>query len=261
VSIVGKRENISLLRAQILFARKLSTGVQEGFRNFGTCPTVTLTTEIEEEDVYDWSQASAPLLTTLQKRTVPAFTIELMESDPYNLALVFQGEVSSFTQAATPVTAEAHPAVPQGTLIAVNKLGPITSVSVKGTGGTPTYVLDTDYTIESGKQSFIKTKVGGAITSSTPTELSYTPTAYTALNKILAGLTTQVTGAMKIIGQNPAGPQAVINIWQVQIRPDGDKSFVGENADRFRLHCKVLSDAANNPTDPYWDYTEIAAGV
>jgi hypothetical protein len=260
VSIAGNAKDVSLLRAKILFNRK-NSGVYEGFRNLGSCPLFVLNTTTDEEDVLDWTQASTPPLITLIKKVVPEFSIELYESNVRNLALMFMGTVSQFTQAATAITNEVHNDVVQGTLVRLDKYGPVTTVTVEPAGGGTALTPGTDYTIEEvGKVSFIYIVPGGGIADGADIQVDYTPTAIASpgLYRIAGAAQPIIEGELMAIGQPANGGTGEVRVWRAQVRPDGDKNFISENADKFKLKLKVLTDSTKSEL---WQYNELAAGT
>lgn len=117
----------------------------------------------------------------------------------------------------------------------------VASVVVKGSGGTPTYVLDTDYSLTSLQRGIIECLSGGAITDGLALEIDLTLTALTGERL----LKPQTAGAIKgdaflIWGRNDNSRQTVR-----EFRASLSTSAVGfaiEDYSNFTLSAQVLSD-------------------
>jgi len=142
-----------------------------------------------------------------------------------NVAYFLNGTESTVTQVATPVVDEPHtgykdrwiqlgasPANPTG-------VRAVSSVAVTGAGGTPTYVLDTDYELDAA-MARIRPITAGAITDGLALLTDYTPAA-NSRTRIATDQLAPRKGALRVIGDNTFGANRDIYIPQVQLVPNG----------------------------------------
>ena len=116
--------------------------------------------------------------------------------------------------------------------------------------GTSTYYdMTTDYTIDS-VTGRVKIVGGGAITAGTAVSVIYgTPAdSYTKL----AGLKiTSIEGQLRFVSDYPEGPNMTLTAWKVNLTPDGDTAFIGDDWSTISFTGEVLADEAGHPASPY----------
>ena len=145
-----------------------------------------------------------------------------------NLQKFIIGDISQIVQTATPVAGEVitvkgdrhyllgkTPANPTG-------VRQVTAVTVNGSGGTPTYVLDADYTLdaEQGKIYIIPTSGGGSIPGG-DIEVDYTPGAVTR-DQLLSSALAEVTCELLFVARNAKGPNRNLLGTKVTLTGAGD---------------------------------------
>ena len=107
-------------------------------------------------------------------RTTLAIRIVGDEFSKENLAMALFGDTATLSQTGAAVTNEAIADVLQGRYYPLSKRQ-VSLVSVTGLGGTPTYVLNTDYKVDAvtGRIYIVE---GGGIADRTRTSRSTSPT-------------------------------------------------------------------------------------
>jgi len=145
-----------------------SAGEPSGLIFVGDVSEASLTPNIERsEKLENVTGGSAVAISTL-KRVQYNISLKLDSVKPEHLALAISG--TSTAKAAASVADEAHTAyLDKHTRLQHTN---VSSVVVTGSGGSPTYVKDTDY-VEHLDEGIIEFISGGTITDSTAVEISY----------------------------------------------------------------------------------------
>ncbi|HXU05089.1 MAG TPA: hypothetical protein VN903_29210 [Polyangia bacterium] len=207
--------------------------------------------QIEETDCTSGVGGTLEAVVTSQKPTLK-LTSENWEAQAIANALM--GKRTVGTQAATPVVAEPHANVLEDGIVVLNKRGPATSIVVKNEGGTVTYVIDDDYTVEdNGFYVLIKIVAGGAITTGDTIEVGYTPTAYTAIEEVSPGSETSITAELMFVGTEAYGPNYNFRVWKASIKVDGDREFIqaGDEFGKYDITFTLIDDSANHVGFPF----------
>ncbi len=251
-------------RGKLYFDRFTDLGVKTGERFLGNCTRLEATTTDDLREKYSSATEDSPLMKSVNVRRTMELALTLDEFDPENVALALMGEAGYLAaQTGAAVTAEAHADVIQGRwykLAYRGKTGtPITALSVKGAGGTPTYTITTDYLVDlvGGRVYIVE---GGTITSGSDIQVAYTypTTTATDIPKVVAGTKNTVEGMLRFIGDPAAGPVYECEIWHVSLTPDGPIGLISDDFAEFPLKGKILSDAVAHPTEPLWRLLKLS---
>ena len=168
-----------------------------------------------------------------------------MECDPDNLALVFMGSVTDYTQAATAVTGESLGLLHLGGIYKTAKLLGSTGTIQGVDSGAHELVVTTNYVVRDQAIGLIEVVAlpvaaaeGDALT------IDYTPIAIaTALKKISGGDVSRIEGALLYVGSSTVGPRHQLQIWNCSIESDGAFPFIAEEPVNFGLKVTVLTSA------------------
>lgn len=156
-------------QGKLFIGQRDAAGEPTGLTFVGDLSSATLTPNIERDELIEnVSGASAVAISTL-KRVRYNMAIAMRSVKPAHLAQALSASVTAIT--GTTVVDEAHTAyLDKFTRLTYNK---ISSVTVTGSGGTPTYVENTDYIVhaDEGMIEFIS---GGTITDATAVLIDYT---------------------------------------------------------------------------------------
>lgn len=250
-------ENLLMGSGSLYFDRFDVNGVTTGLKHLGNVSTLESSTEDDNVDKFSSMAAGRPLYKRVNRRRTITLAITGNEFHPENMALATMGSQATLVQVATPVVGEAITATTKpGIYYATKKLGPITAVAVKF--GATTGVLNTDYAIINAAVGLIRilptTILTGAVV------MDYTPTAYstaTAPQVISAGVSGIIQGRMLYLSDNTTGPQIKVDIWKVNITPDGAIGLISDDYAEMSLSAAVLDDSANHPASPLWEVTYL----
>jgi hypothetical protein len=71
---------------------------------------------------------------------------------------------------------------------------------------------------------------------------------------------SQVQGALKLVGTNSVGEKVQVDLWKISINATGDTPFIGDSWGQIEFEGEVISDADNHASSPYGTITALAAG-
>jgi len=197
-----------------------------GERAFGSTPglTVNITSESLEHYSAESGISEKDEESTTKITRKAALQADNVVAD--NLALFVVGDKSTVNQAATPVVDEAITVLKDRYYqLGVSSSNPtgvrnVSSVDVALTGGTPTYVLDTDYTLDAalGRIYIIS---GGSIADDADLVIDYTPAVETR-ERVASSSLASKTAAVRFIAANPRGDNRDWYFPKVTLKPNGD---------------------------------------
>lgn len=244
----------------VLFKRARADG-NEGFHFLGQCTKLELS--LNDEKLIENSavqKETPPIIEIVTKRT-PKAALTLKETHPHNIALALMGLEDTATQAATAVTDEVHNNVKAGTFVKLDKMGPVTAVTVEPAGGGTAFDAGDDYVVYDGEIAMIYIVPGGGIDDGDDIQVDYTPTAYTAAPIIPIGTKTLITGELLYVPDPSIGPKYVANIWRCSVSSEAVLPLIQSEAAlaQYDLSFTVLSDTTNHPNSPYGLLTKVGA--
>lgn len=206
-----------------------------GERYVGNTPGFSITAASETLDHYsdDFAVRELDAQALLQIDRDATITIDNIDAD--NMAAFIVGTKSTRSQSSQSVTAEVLGHSTAGILLehtyqlGVTASDPtgarnVTAVAVKGTGGTPTYVENTDYTVDlaAGRVTFL---TGGTITAGSNPEVDYTTAAETRDH--IEAAPTVTYAAIRYIADNREGENRDLYAPKVLLAPDGEHQLKG----------------------------------
>jgi hypothetical protein len=126
----------------------------------------------------------------------------------------------------------------------------ISALTIDGSGGTPTYVLDTDYELIDPITGEIKILSTGSITTGLALELNYTSAARTR-QKIVPGADPSITGAARLEFTAQNGDDLTWLIQNCEVKPDGDSPLSSTEVSEVGVILNILVDKVVEPTEPF----------
>lgn len=250
-------------RGKLYFDRFDTGGNATGERFLGNCTRLESTTTDDLREKYSSATQDSPLMKSVNVRRTQELAITLDEFDPENLALALMG-TAGFHAVQTGGAVTDEPIVAKlGKWVKLAERGkigtPITGVVVTTDPAGTTYTVTDDYIVDavSGRIYFVE---GGAISDDEALLVDYTSPAIAATDipKIVAGTVNTIEGFLRFIGDPAAGPVYECEIWKVSINPDGAVGLISDEFAEFPLKGKILSDAANHPTEPLWRLLKLS---
>jgi hypothetical protein len=253
-----------LLGRGALYFAPNTDGEAGAYRHLGNAPEFALNVEVETLE----HQSSLEGLKTIDLEVIVSqkiglsFTLDEINFD--NVALWGSGETETYDNA----TAIAGFA--EYTMIASAELGRWYDIVSNTTPALRVYnidpadvtvespdatvkVLDTDYQIDAFAGR-IKILEEGSIAAAAAVLITLAANAGAGtVDRVKMLTTTNVRGALKFIGENPANndEQYEIQVHQVNLKPDGDAAFIGDEFATLGFTGTAESNAVPDPDSPY----------
>jgi len=254
-------------RGKVYVDRLDANRARTGERLVGVCDAFTIQTSDEVRDKYDTTQATSPLLKSVNGRRTTEISMLLSEWNPENLELAFMGTRTSYQQTGASATNYVPPAarVKKGYWFPLeDPIGTprrsVSTVVVTGPSATPVYVAGTDYIVDTviGRIYVIP---AGAIANGGGLEVdfAYATIAADVQPYVRGGVSNFIEAYVRVVGEPATGPTQHVQVWIASLSPDGELPLFGDDYGEFRIRGRVLSDAANHPNEPNYVVEEIAA--
>lgn len=245
---------ILLGRGKIYFDRYDSNDALTGEYFLGNCPTFEITPTPEEIKKHSSATKSADLIASDVIRTSLAIHIVGDEFSKENLARALYGDTDTLAQTGSTVVDEDVAGVIQDRYYDL-EFRDISSVVVKKDGGTPTYVVTDDYTVDADTGR-IYIVAGGDITTGFDLDVSYSY-GTESLNTIRGMNQTSVKGLIRFVGDPARGPVYECIIWRASVRADGAIGFISDEYAQWSLTGDIESMATEHPTEPHFRIIEV----
>lgn len=229
-----------------------TNGALQGERFMGNCPGFTLSVSTDQFEHFSSTGGLRKKDLSVVTQITFAGKITCDDVSVENLALFLGGDISTVTHTATPVTGEAHTvnagyeyqlgasgANPMG----VKNVG---SVTIKDATEVTTYVLNTDYKLDTATGRF-SVIAGGAITNGSIIHAGYTPVAG-SLKRVSTGDSGSLYGAIRFIADNAVGENRDCYIASAALASSGDLPFITDNdLASFELSIGVNEKDSSTP--------------
>ena len=250
--------NLLLGKGVVYFDRFDSAGNKTGELDLGNCSTFEIVPSVDLAEKFTSRDATAALIGRAPKQTKFDINIKGDEFNAENLALAFLGTATTVSQSSGTVTAETITSAPKKGRWYPTAKRSISAVVVKaGATGTTVMTLNTDYTVDATTGRIYIVPTGG-IAGTDIVKVDYSYAAITAQNQILAGTSPILNGAIRYIADvNVSGPRHMVEVFRVNLTPDGAMGLIADDFGNWSLKGSVLYNAATAATTPYFQTTEI----
>lgn len=207
-----------------------------GLLPFGNCSKLTVLVEEETKELFDYESAGGGLVNSLSRISGVKLNITCHNFIVANLALATRGAVTAVTSV-TAITDEALTSKKGAFLPTARLINTAESVTVTGSGGTPTYVANTDYIVKRGG---IFIPATSAIADGVPLLVDYTPLADDTLQALVSAAANY---RLVFDGLNEAdsGKPAFYDFYKCKFSPSGF-DLIGDDFAGFELSADVLKD-------------------
>lgn len=241
-------DNLYIGRGKFYFDRFGSNMQPSGTLRFvGEADKGDISISSTNKSRYTTTKATNNKIASVDTQQTHTIAMDLMEFTKENLALALLGDVSTFTQSVTPVTAESlATAYKVGDIFQLKGRNPTTLVL---TGSSSALVLGTDYEIEDLKLGLVR-----MLTVGTTLSAAYTP-GTTGLSRIAAGQNTAIYGRLVFVGDPTLGPGFDVEAWKVKFMSAGVLSLLSDDFDKMSLSGEILDDSINHPSAPLYQVT------
>ena len=230
--------------------------VGNGYLDVGHLPDIDFSQELEKLE-YDQLLSTGERGTTLSLITkvklMTSFTLDDLNAENINI-LFSGGGTAANVQAGDTIVDEAAlaPVILDRSIFTAET--DISALGITGTGGTPTYVLNTDYELANAVTGEIKILSAGSITTGLVLELSYTSAAKTT-RVISPGTDTLKQGSARIyvgtVGSSLNGLawRRIIN--NCTLSAEGSIPVNPTAVSLTKLTLDILADKVVDTTNPY----------
>lgn len=253
---MGKITKYTLGRGEVHFAQFLpDTQTPGGYRYLGNSPELSFNVESDALEHYNSDRFINEMDASMTLKTTRSGQIVTDEILAENLALFLFGNSDTTTVAGGAVVDEviAGVSLDRGYTLGVSDSDPIgvlkvaypgtggTLFSVKNSAGSTTYVAGDDY-VWNETSGLLTPLSGGAITEGQDIKVSYTELAYNYERIVSAG--EPISGALKFIAYNPAGPSRNWLLPWVVVSPNGDLNMKGDDWQKLPFKFQILRKGA-----------------
>jgi hypothetical protein len=237
----------------LLGERDAITGANTGLTPVGNVSALSLTVETTVfQHKESWTGQRGIDLELNQEVNVGVnMTMESIDKD--NLALALYGTATAVASGS--VTGEVVTAQPGKWVLLANI--DVSTVVVNGPGGTPTYVLDTDYKLNAEAGS-IEILTAGSISQDELLEIDY---AYGDQDNVEAVTSSAAPLRWaRFEGLNTAdGDKAVVvDIYKLSVQPLAELGLINEELAQMELESRALSDPLRSSGSKYFTVRKIA---
>jgi len=243
---------------KLYFDRFDANGVTSGERFLGDCEKLELTSEDDIIELFSSADHDRGLIATANRKRTVTLAVQMREFDKENCALSMMGDTSPLVQTSATVTDEPIKSCLGDRYIRLSKRD-ITSITNVKKGAT-VYVNNTDYSATAADlvQGRIYVIPGGAIDALThPDSLTCTYVSATITRQRIRGATAStIIGYLRYEADNSVGKNKDLEAWRVQVNPDTAVALIGQDWGELTFKGKVLNDAANHSTEPYYRLIE-----
>lgn len=113
-------------------------------------------------------------------------------------------------------------------------------------------VKGTDFQVQDAKAGLVKVLEG--YTGTAEASLTYKGSRSAVTYSQLDGFAqTEVEGELRFMGDPPVGTRIEVKAWRVNLRPDGETAFIGDDWSTLSFTGEILKDEASHPDNPYME--------
>lgn len=254
-------------RGAVYFDRQDANGVLTGSVHLGNVDNFGLGITTESLTMKNFQQQTAANYNEVATSTDIAIDLSGFEFSKEVQAMVFLGNTSNYTQAASSATgevvAEATATELAGRYLFTAKKN-ISAVVVKQ--GATTFVKDTDYTEVDLTRGILRVIPGGGITPGTDVTVDYSYAAITGttMPTVKGGVVSAIKGVLRFAANNTTGPNDDVIIYHASLAPNGTVGFIEDEFGKWTLTGKCLDDSlgtyGGSVSDPYFLITRVSGG-
>lgn len=215
---------------------------QTNYRDFGNCPDFKIATGIEKKDHFSSREGTKTKdkSVTIQQTATGSFTLDDLVDDDLKM-FVMSNAVTNVVQASGSVTDQAVTAEHDKWQDLGKKK--LSNVVVTNSGNTVTYVLNTDYRLDTEAGLFMPLSTG-AITDGQPLLIDFNHAAITQ-KRVDSAKVSKIEGDIWFVGNPPVGK--IIDVkGYVSITPKGDISLIGDDWANMQFEMEFLSGYGYN---------------
>lgn len=238
-----------LLGSGALYCGLYEAGQLTGEFHFGNVTVFGISTDDEVKEKYGAIDKSRGLLKAVTTKRTVTLKITGDYFSPENLMLNTMGALGTFTQTAgTKASLTITTSAKHGRFYPLAHRN-VSNVVIKS--GATTLVADQDYSVDAVSGRIFIAPTGSVTEGSTLTaDYSYSTVTASTVEGGKAGL---IEAFIRFVGDPAAGPAYEVQVFKVQLTPDGELGFISDDFGSWSLTGKVLADASRPAGEsPYY---------
>lgn len=243
-------ENVKLGKGSLMLALFDDDGNENGLSFMGNCSAVSISSDIQTAELFSSTERTAALIARSKTRTSFTLSATLNEYAKENLRLFLLGEDNTKSQTSATNATKTFTGVLKGKYYETGHRK-ITAVSV--TRDTDVLVLNTDYELNS-EFGIIHVRPTGSVVDGDDLVVEYDKPAATIQQIRIGKQSSQLARLVYLAddsNQDNVSARDRLEVWKVDVAPDGDLNLVSDDYGSFNLTMAVLADNVNHPSEPY----------
>lgn len=231
--------------------RDAATGKPLGFLPVGNVPSLSLDIEVTKFEHKESESGSRALDLTIVQEKKGKFTFSLENVSAENLAIGLYGTTSKVASGTVAVGSPEVIAVPKDAVAGMRfplKHPKVTTVVVKDSAGTTTYVEGTDYTVDGNNGNIILvaggdilTDAAAAVGTTVDIKVSYSYGAYTNLEAFTQAVSPE--RYLRFEGLNTVdGSRVLVDMYRAQFDPLTGYQLINEEIANVEMKGSLLAD-------------------
>jgi hypothetical protein len=215
---------------------------QEHFEELGDVENFDLTVEVEELERYSNQYGTATLANNAVTQVDASIETTLYQMTARNRALAAGGDRATMAQTSQSGQTLTIAAVQAGGIYEIPALS-LSNVAVTDGEATPTaYTAGTDYELDAaaGLIKVLQIPAGAG----TGLEVTYDQAEIASGLQVGIGGNPNIRGALRLRGVNDIGAKVLVDLWDVQLRPSGARSYISTEYAQLSLTGRCFVSAA-----------------
>lgn len=250
MSFTADGRGVKLGKGSLLLARLGAGDTFNGYDFMGNASALATSADITMAEIFSSTQQSAPLLHRAPTRTAFTMSVTLNEYQLHALSLFLLGENATATQTMTGSVAVPIANVLKGKYY---DLGARQITNVVAAAGTDTLVAGVDYelNVEFGFIRFLPSSL--IVVDAGTVNVTYDRPALTFDEIRIARVAAPICRLRYLAddaNQDGVSARDEFDIWRVNVAPEGELNFIGDEYGSYQLQMSILSDSAH-PADPF----------
>lgn len=246
-------QRLQYLSGKLFLGTRNASGRSDSLRFLGVVSELVLSPTEETIQHRDMTVPTRPVDSMIQTGTMAKLNIILDDTSSQNIALAFQGSITSTT--AGTVTDESHTAPAVGGYFELDRnfIASVTSITPDPTGTA--FVAGTDY-VADPPSNLIYVPTGSALAGD-PILVDYSALA----DDTIKGFNSPVSQYyLRYVGINSEDNKPVdCRFFKVRFPPASQMELISKDYQRYTLNCECLYDALNSASGGYYETIQTTA--
>lgn len=253
----ARGSNVKLGKGSLFLDLFDDAGLPTDLQFLGNANSISISAEVTDAELFSSTEASGALIDRAVLRTSYTLTVSLNEFTLTNMKLFLKGDDATKAQTVQSQETAQFTNVTPGRFYETG-FRQITNVTVMT--GTDTLVDGTDYVLNS-EFGIIETRVGAGIGQGDTLDVTFEAPALT-IDQVRVQTKASTVARLLYLADDAntlgASSKDRLEIWRVDVAPEGDLNLISEEYGSFSLTMAVLSDTENHPTDPFGVLERVA---